>query len=141
MPKIEQSLIKEIAREIAIGNTCYIHKKTTKLTTIDHSIEDVKAMAAQEQTQSELDEKIDNYIKIEELSKQSQLVIMEDFAEEFQDKSISKQISNALKWKNPVRNFNQLMESDIELNQQWINFYFDEYQRRVSNLILDAYRY
>ena len=141
MTKIQPSVIKEIAREIATGNTCYLNKKSTKFTTIDHSTEDTKMLAAQEKTLAEIGKRMKNYIKIEKLSKQSELVIMEDFAEEFQDKSIRKQISNSLKRKNPVRNFNQLMESNIELNLQWKNFSFGEYQRWVSNSILDGYRY
>ena len=141
MSKIQKSVIKEIAREIAIGNTCYIHRYSTKITTIDNSIEDKEMIATQEQTQAELERKIESYLKIEKLSTKDQLIIMKDFLEELPDKSVRKQVSNALNRKNPIRNFNQTIESDMELNQHWRNFNFEEYQRWVSNFIIDAHNF
>lgn len=139
MSRIEQSAIKEIAREIALGNTCYINKRSRRITTIDHSMEDAALIAAQEQAQAELEQKISKYIKIENLSMENQLRIMEDFSEELSDKSVCKELSNALKRSNPVRNFHQIIDSDMELKQHWRNFNFSEYQRWVSNLIIEAY--
>ena len=141
MSRLKQSAIKEIAREITIGNTCYIHRYSAKITTIDNSIEDPDLLAAQEKTLAELERKIENYVKIEKLSTEDQLVIMKDFLEELPDKSVRKQLSNALNRKNPVRNFKQAIESDMELNQHWGNFNFEEYQRYVSNFVIDAYNY
>lgn len=141
MSIVHPSIIKQIAREIANGNTCYIHKSTKKITTIDHSTEDKKIIAAQNQVQSELERKMDNYLKFENLGPEDQLIIMKDFLEELPNKSVRKQLANALNRKNPVRNFKQAVESDIELNQHWRNFNFEEYQRWVSNSIIDAYNY
>ncbi len=138
---VKPSVIKEIAREIARGNTCYVHKYSKKITSIDHTIEDEKTLAAQEQLQAELERKIENYLKIEKLSTEDQLVMRKDFLEELSDKTLRKQLSNALNRKNPIRNFNQAIESDLELNQHWRNFNFTEYQRWVSNFIIDAYNY
>ena len=141
MARIQQSDIKEIAREIAIGNTCYIHRYSAKVTTIDHSIEDAILLAAQEKAQAELEGAIESYVKIEKLSREEQMVMMKDFVEELSDKSLRKQLSNALNRNNPVRNFKQVVESDMELNQHWKSFSFEEYQRLVSNFIIDAYNY
>ncbi len=141
MTVISQSVIKEIAREIAIGNICYIHRYSTKITTIDHSIEDEKKIEAQEKIQAELERKIENYLKLEQLSPEDQLVIMRDFLQELPDKSVRKQLSNALNRKNPIRNFNQAVEGDVGLNQHWRNFNFEEYQRWVSNFIIDAHNF
>ncbi len=141
MSIVHPSIIKQISREIANGNTCYIHKSTKSITTIDNSTEDKKIIASQKQAQSELERKIDNYLKFENLSPEDQLIIMKDFLEELPNKSVRKQLSNALNRKNPVRNFKQAIESDIELNQHWRNFNFEEYQRWVSNAIIDAYNY
>ncbi|MFT5834276.1 MAG: hypothetical protein ACI97N_001914 [Cognaticolwellia sp.] len=141
MSNIQKSTIKEIAEEIAIDNTCYIQRLTKKVITIDHSLEDPKLIAAQEQTLAELERKIENYIKIEKLSTQDKRVIMEYFLEELPDRSVRKELSNALNRKNPVRNFNKAVESDIDLNQHWRNFKAEEYQRWVSNFIADAYLY
>ena len=141
MSKLQQSAIKEIARAIALGNTCYIHRYTAKITIIDHSIEDTEMIAAQELIQLELEQKIESHLKIEKLSTEDQLVIMRDFLVELSDRSVRKQLSNALNRKNPVRNFNQTVESDIGLHQHWKKFNFDEYQQWVSNFIIDAYNY
>ena len=141
MSRLQSSAIKEVAREIVIGNTCYIHRYTAKVTIIDNSIEDSETITTQEQTQADIEKKIDNYIKIEKLSTENQLVIMKLFLDEIPDRSVRKQLSNALNRKNPVRNFNQTVESDMVLNQHWINFKFEEYQRWISNFVIDAYNY
>lgn len=137
----KQDTIKEIAREIAIGNTCYVNRKSVKITTIDYSIEDAEKLAVQEQTIAEIERKIEKYLKIGKLSAESELRIMKDFPDELPDKSIRKQLSNALNRKNPVRNFMQVIESDMELNQHWRNFKVEEYQRWVSNMMIEAYIY
>ncbi len=141
MSRIKEAVIKQIAREIAIGNTCYLHRTNKKVTTIDHSTEDTKLIAAQEQTQAKLERVIDSYIKIEKLSADEQLVIMKDFIEEVGDRSARREVSNALNRKNPVRNFNQVMEGDLELNSHWRRFNNKEYQRWVFNFIADGYHY
>ncbi len=134
-----QSIIDDVAREIAKGNTCYIHRYTVEVTIIDDSIEDDELIAAQKVVQAELERKIDNHVKIEKLTAVERMVIMKDFLEELPDKSIRKQLSNALNRKNPIRNFTKAVESDIELSVHWDNFNFEEYQRWVSNVIIDAH--
>ena len=137
MSKIKEAAIKKIAKEIAIGNTCYIQRSTKKITTIDHSIEDKKLI----EVQVKLEQKTGNYIKVEKLSTDEQLVIMKDFIEEIGDRSARREVANALNSKNPVRNFNQIMEGNIELNSHWRRFNNKEYQRWVLNFVEDAYHY
>ena len=141
MKILPQSTIKEIAGEIADGNTCYYHRYTGEITIIDYSIEDKDLIAAQEQIQTELEKKIESYVKIEKLSIASQLVIMKEFLEELPDRSVRKQLSNALNRKNPARNFNTAVEGDIGLNQHWQNYNFKAYQEWVSTVIIDVYNY
>ena len=141
MSILSKSKIKGIARDIANGNTCYIHKNSAKITTIDYSIEDPEGIAAQEQKIAEFEKKIENYVKIEKLSTEDQLMIMNKFLDELRNKSVRKQLSNALKRKNPTRNFKQEVESDMELNQHWSNFIAKAYQQWVSDFIIAAYNY
>ena len=141
MSKLQLPLIKQLAREIAKGNTCYIDRYNKKITVIDLSTEDAKEIAAQEETLALVEKKIENHLKLEKLSTEDQVEIMSYFIDEVADKSIRKQLSNGLKRKNPIRNFMQTIESDMELNQQWRIFKFEEYQRWVSNFIIDAYNY
>jgi hypothetical protein len=141
MHTIHPSAIKEIAEAIAIGNTCYAHKYSRKITTIDNSADDIDVLATQEKTQAEIEHKIDDYLKIEQPSTEDQLVMMEYFLEEISDKSVRKQLSNALKRDNPVRNFMQTVTSNMELQIHWEYFNAKEYERWVSNLIIDAYNF
>lgn len=141
MSKLQLPLIKQLAREIAKGNTCYIERYNKKITVIDHSTEDAKEIAAQEEALVLVEKKIENHLKLEKLSTEDQVEIMSYFIDEVADKSIRKQLSNGLKRKNPIRNFMQTIESDMELKQQWRIFKFEEYQRWVSNFIIDAYNY
>ncbi len=137
---LHPSVIKQIAKEVDLGNTCYIHRFTRKLTTIDQTADD-KSSYAQQTLQQQLELKIEQYVKVEKPSDDDQLEIMEYFLEEIPDKSIRKQLSNAIKRQNPIRNFNQAIDSNIELTVHWANFKREEYQRWVSNVIIDAYNY
>ena len=141
MSILAQSVINEIAKEIAIGKTCYIHRYTTKVTTIDHTTEDAELIAAQEKALAEIDKKIDDYVKIEKLNAANKMEFMRNFLEEIADKSLRKELTNALNRKNPARNFTTAIEGDMELNQHWRNFNVKEYQRWVANVIIDAYNY
>lgn len=139
MTKVHHQDIKEIANAIANDNTCYVHRQTAKVTIIDHSIADAKLLAAQEQTLASIENKIEKHLKIEPLKPKESRLIMVEFLDELPDKSVRKQLSNALNRKNPVRNFMQTIESDMELNQHWRNFNAKEYHRWVSNILIEAY--
>ncbi len=141
MPIIKKETVKRITRDITNGKVCYINKRNAKITVIDPSIEDSKEIGAQEKIVAELEHNIEKYLKIENLSADDQLEIMRNFLKELPDKSVRKQLSNALKRKNPARNFSQSVESDIELHQHWRNFNFAECQRWVSDYIIAAYNY
>ena len=138
---VQQSAIKEIVREIAIGNTCYMDRYTSKITTIDNSIDDADLIAAQEQTQADIEKKIERYVKLEKLGEKDQLMIMKDFLDEVVDKSVRKELSNSLKRNSPVRNFTREIESNMSLNQHWANFNSRESERWVTNFLIDAYNY
>ncbi len=141
MSRLHQAAIKELAKEIANGNTCYIHHTSRKITTINNELKDKKLIAEQAKAIAAIELKIDDHLKIEPQSTEDQIEIMRYFIDEMSDKSIRKEMTNALKRKNPLRNFIQVIESDMELRQRWRIFKFDEDQRWVSNFIIDAYNY
>ena len=141
MSRVQQASIKELAKEIAKGNTCYIHKANKKITSIDTASEDSKVIENQEQLVAQIEKKIDDHLKIEPINKEDQMEIMGHFIEEVPDKSVRKELTNALKRKKPLRNFIQVIDSDMELRQHWRIFKFEEDQRWVSNFIIDAYNY
>jgi len=138
---IKPAVIQEIAQQIAKGNTCYLKRQNAKIITIVNDTDDEKLIASQEQLVAELEEKIDKYVRIEKIKDEDQLLIMNDFVEEIADKSVRKEIANALKRKSPVRNFYKEVEGDMGLNQHWINFNSKESRRWVSNFLIDAYNY
>ncbi|HAW05007.1 MAG TPA: hypothetical protein DCW83_09990 [Saprospirales bacterium] len=138
---VQQSAIREIVKEIAKGNTCYMDRYTSKITIIDNSIEDVEEIAAQKQTEIEIENKIENYVKLNKLSEKIQLMIMKDFLDEIVDKSVRKELSNSLKRKSPIRNFTREIESNMGLNQHWENYNGKESERWVTNILIDAYNY
>lgn len=141
MAILGQSTIREIAKEIASGNTCYVHRSTRKITTIDASLEGIENISAKAEVLALIEKKSGEYVKIEKLSTQEQLVIMRDFMDELPDRAVRKQIANALSRKNPIRNFEQSVGGDTELSQHWENFNFEEYQTWVSNLIYDEHKF
>ena len=138
---VQQSAIREIVKEIAKGNTCYMDRYTSKITTIDNSIEDVEEIAAHKKTEIEIEKKIENYVKLNKLSEKIQLMIMKDFLDEIVDKSVRKELSNSLKRKSPIRNFTREIESNMGLNQHWENDNAKESERWVTNILIDAYNY
>ena len=138
---VQQSAIREIVKEIAKGNTCYMDRYTSKIITIDNSIEDMEEIAAQKQTEIEIEKKIEKYVKLNKLSEKIQLMIMKDFLDEIVDKSVRKELSNSLKRKSPIRNFTREIESNLGLNQHWVNYNAKESERWVTNILIDAYNY
>ena len=115
--------------------------KIKKIIIIDNSIEDVEEIAAQKQTEIEIENKIENYVKLNKLSEKIQLMIMKDFLDEIVDKSVRKELSNSLKRKSPIRNFTREIESNMGLNQHWENYNGKESERWVTNILIDAYNY
>ena len=138
---VQQSAIREIVKEIAKGNTCYMDRYTSKIITIDNSIEDMEEIAAQKQTEIEIEKKIEKYVKLNKLSEKIQLMLMKDFLDEIVDKSVRKELSNSLKRKSPIRNFTREIESNLGLNQHWVNYNAKESERWVTNILIDAYNY
>jgi len=135
-------VIKHISDQIAKGNICYLVRKNGKVIVIDKSEVDLLAIAKQEQMVAEIEEKMDKYVKVEMVSEKDQLLIMADFIEQVAEKSVKRELTNALKRKSPIRNFLREVEGgDLGLNQHWINFNNKERQRWVSNFLIDAYNY
>jgi len=141
MSIVKQAVINQLAKEVAKGNTCYVNRRTSKITIIDNSAEDENLVNQQVELLQQIQKKIDNYVKIEEPDQDYQLNIMKEFLDELTDRSVSKQLSNALNRKNPMRNFKMAVASDMDLNNHWSNYKSEEYQRWVANVIIDAYNY
>lgn len=141
MSIVKPVVINQLAKEVAKGNICYVNRRTSKITVIDNSLEDESELIKQAEALTQIEKKIDNFVKIEEPGNNEMLIIMKEFLDELTDRSVAKQLSNALNRKNPMRNFKTAVMGDMDLNNHWMNYKSEEYQRWVANVIVDAYNY
>jgi Uncharacterised protein family (UPF0158) len=142
---LRPNIIKEIAYSLNVGSTCYVHKGTHEVTTINSAVareaEEQEAADSLQETIEHMEAKTDLYLKIEQMPSQTQIQMMRDFIEEIPEPELGRELTNALNRKNPIRNFTQVINSNEGLGQHWHNFKMEEYQRWVSNFIIDAYNY
>jgi Uncharacterised protein family (UPF0158) len=142
---LRPNVIKEIAQHLDGGATCYVHKGTHEVTTIsgtkEQEVEDPEAAELLQETIEYMEAKSELYLKIEQIPSKDQIQMMRDFIEEIPEPELSRELTNALNRKNPIRNFTQVINSNEGLGQHWHNFKMEEYQRWVSNFIIDAYNY
>lgn len=144
--RLHSSVIKEIAQHLDSGSTCYINRNTGEIKVIENAKEvraegDEEAIALRKAEVAELEAKSERFLKMEPMPSNYYLQVMRDFIEELREPDVMKQLSNALNRKKPMRNFTQVVSSDEILGQHWFNFKSEEYQRYVSNFIIDAYNY
>lgn len=136
-----KSLTKAIAKELEAGNICYVNRQNRKITTIV-DLEEGKESTEERDAQIEkLEEHIRKYYKVPRMSAEEAIHVMKDFAEEDINTSIRKELMNALKRKNPVRNFMRIIENQEDLYQYWLIFKAKWYQEWVRGYLLDVYRY
>jgi len=130
--------IKEIAGHVSNGILVFVHKHTKEirpLSDTENGAENWKAMFAE----LEADDK--NWLKIMEVPLDDEIHLRKEFIEEVTDNNVKKQLTNALKRKNPIRNFQQAIQGDEILQIHWRNFSKGAYQDWVSNYIIDEYNY
>lgn len=65
------------------------------------------------------------------MSKAEELHVMDDFIKEDLNAGIKKELTNALKRDNPIRNYLQIIENDEGLTAHWLNFKRAWYQEWV----------
>jgi len=88
-----------------------------------------------------LENKIRKYYKVPRMTAYEEVHVMKDFINEELSASIKKELKNALKRENPVRNYMRVIEHDEVLEQYWLNFKAKWYQEWVRGYLLDIYKY
>ena len=135
------SLTKAISRQLAKGMICYVNRQSLKIT----AVPDLEAGAEntpERQAQVEaLENKIRKYYKVPRMTSYEEVHVMKDFINEELSKSIKKELKNALKRTEPVRNYMRIIENDEILEQYWLNFKAKWYQEWVRGYLLDIYKY
>jgi len=136
-----KSLTKAIARELELGNTCYVNRQSRKITTIVDLEAGMDSPEERDAQLEKLEANIKKYYKVPRMSADEEIHVMKDFAEEDINTSIRKELTNALKRKSPIRNFMQIIENQEDLYQYWLIFKAKWYQEWVRGYLLDVYRY
>lgn len=136
-----KSLTKAIAKALQAGNICYVNRQTREITTIVDLPEGTKDTSERQAQLEKLEEKIKRYYKVPRMSPAEAIHIMHDFVDEDLAFANKKELTNALKRKNPSRNFLQILQHNEELHEYWLIFQAKWYQEWVRGYLLDIYRY
>lgn len=136
-----KSLTKAIAKELLAGNICYINRQNRQITTIVDLEEGVENTPDRQAKLEKLETNIKKYYKVPRMSSEEAIHVMHDFIEEDLAFVNRKELKNALRRKNPKRNFLQILQNDEDLYEYWLIFKAKWYQEWVRGYLLDIYRY
>ena len=136
-----KSLTKAIAKALQAGNICYVNRQSREITTVVDLIDGVEDTPERQAQIEKLEAKIKKYYKVPRMSPAEAIHIMHDFVDEDLASGSKKELKNALKRKNPTRNFLQILENQEELYEYWLIFQAKWYQEWVRGYLLDIYRY
>ncbi len=124
-------IVKKVAKLVNQGNTCYIHRKNRKIITVDP-----------ESDNQVLDEmKPDDFIIVPPMPIEKMIFVMEDFVTEVTDRSVEKELINALQRKKPQRNFMQVIDSRVDIGQHWRRYRAQQCEEYVRQLFIDEYNH
>lgn len=136
--RIKKATIKEIARHLEAGKICFIHRKNGAVKAMEESEEG--EVAAKELQALEKNTK--QYMKIPRPSDLDEINSMKDFLEEEDiSKALKKELTNALKRKQPMRNFLQVVHGEEVLQQYWLNYKTKWTRVWVADYFIAAYNY
>ena len=128
--KITAKQIKDIAESLEAGMNVYINKKTLEI--ID--IPDLNDLYGDTDFWEEELEKIENnrkdYISISKLSSRDAFRIMEDFADEVDDRRLREDLIKILNRRSPFANFKAEIDGS-DYREQWFDFRAEKYQEYV----------
>ncbi len=136
-----KSLTKAIAKELEAGNICYVNRQNREITAITDLEEGMDSTEGRDARLEKLEANIKKYYKVPRMSAEEAIHVMKDFVEEDINTPIRRELINALKRKNPIRNFMQIIENQEDLYQYWLIFKAKWYQEWVRGYLLDVYRY
>ena len=124
-------IIKKVSKLINQGNTCYIHRKNREIITIEPESDHHEPAKM----------KVDDFIIVPPMPKQTLGFAMKDFIHEVTDRSVEKELINALQRKKPQRNFMQVIESRADIGQHWRRYRAQQCEEYVRQLFIDEYNH
>lgn len=135
------SLTKAISRQLAKGMICYVNRQSLKITAVPDLEAGAENTPERQAQVDALENKIRKYYKVPRMTAYEEVHVMKDFINEELSKSIKKELKNALKRAEPLRNYMRIIENDEILEQYWLNFKAKWYQEWVRGYLLDIYKY
>lgn len=106
--------IEEIAANISSGFTCYIHKETKQIVTVNEDFIDFDG--EEDEDPPELND--EEYFVIGPMSSPESYRIMEDFTESLDDPHLQKKLFNALDQRKPFQHFKYTIDDSGEENRK-----------------------
>lgn len=131
-------LVNEIAKLLENDNICYLERANRQIISIEE--DELNTPEGAEQL-AMIEDNIEKYLKFPPIPTQRLLIIMQDFLAEVTDKEIERELSKSLKRKNPTRNFLQIVESRIDINQHWKLFKREQSEEYVAKIFIKDYNY
>jgi len=133
--EIKPEIIKEIAGWLDTGMLCFYHKTTGELESYPANLED----SGMEDMWSEVTEKIeanpDDYLAFEPMPSHEAFEVMENFVSTIEDIATHTRFIDALSYKGPFKNFNNLLHQYPELREQWFAYKKASYITYVKQTI------
>jgi len=116
--------LKEIAGQIDMGLTCFIHKQSGEV--VSFAGEDELDLALDEDNPwaeeiEKVEKDADNYVQIEKMDTHESFSLMEDFIGIVNSLGLKGKLYNALSGKKPFRHFKAIID-DSEYRQDWFDF-------------------
>ena len=126
--ELSEKQVKEVAENLDCGMVCYIHKETKEIKSlIDIENEWDDNAELWEAEIKEVQENIDQYVKIEKMSSNEEFRIMERFMHQVTDEGIKDKLIEALNRRKPFRNFRNVVDYYEDYREQWFRFKEKEY--------------
>ena len=121
---IPHETLKEIAGQLDSGMVCFFHTPTG---TLEYYPDEFRGHAGFDEevwqdTIDKVEENFHKYIKFEAMESRESFDIMEEFISGISDKTTRQRFEDAISYKKPFQNFNQLLHNYPELRQQWFVF-------------------
>ncbi len=138
--EIKSDAIIEIADLLDSGMKCFYHIPTGEVES--HPDDSQDYVDLDEEIWQEVIDKVEsdykNYIKFEKMDSRESFQIMENYVETIDDKNIQQRLEDAIRFRKPFQNFNQMLENFPDLREKWFK-YKDDYYRKYVVEQLDIY--
>ncbi len=135
--KLDDKQINEIAQQLDVGMTCYIHKQTGELHALPNRLE-LEMYGEPELWEAEfqaVEQSPDDYIQIEKPSSRESFEFMESFVDKVGDSRIQNKLIEALNKRKPFRNFRNVVDYYEPVRQAWFKHKMAEYEAYVRRTL------